>query len=348
MPLEIGGRRIGRRYPVFVIAEIGLNHGGRVDRAIELVEAAAWAGASAVKLQSIEAAQLVARNCPAPAHVNAASLQEFFAGFELDADEHRAVVARARSHGMAVLSTPFSENVIPMLESLELDAYKIASGDLTYDRLIVRAARTGRPLILSTGMSELGEVSRALQVATTAGASELAVLHCVSAYPTPPDAENLRAIATLAESTGVPTGLSDHGSGLLSAVAGAALGACIYERHLVLEADDDAIDRAVSSTPAELKEIIAALGQTRAALGDGIKRCQPAERPNTVPSRRGLYAARTLAAGQRLTAADIAVLRPASDLAPDKIESLVGSVLTRPMTPGEAFVPGDLGAGARA
>ena len=213
-----------------------------------------------------------------------------------------------------------------MLEALELDAYKIASGDLTYDRLIVRAARTGRPLILSTGMSELAEVSRALQVATMAGASELAVLHCVSAYPTPPDAENLRAIATLAESTGFPTGLSDHGSGLLSAVAAVALGACIYERHLVLDADEDAIDRAVSSTPTELKAIVAAMGQTRAALGDGIKRCQPAERPNVVPSRRGLYAARTLAAGHRFTAADIAALRPASDLAPDKLEMLVGSV----------------------
>jgi N,N'-diacetyllegionaminate synthase len=348
MPLEIGGRRIGRRHPVFVIAEIGLNHGGDVLRAIELVEAAAWAGASAIKLQSLEAAQLVSRGCPAPAHVNATSLQEFFASFELDADEHRAVVTRARSHGLAVLSTPFSENVIPMLEMLELDAYKIASGDLTYDRLIVRAARTGRPLILSTGMSELIEVSRALQVATTAGASEMAVLHCVSAYPTPPDAENLRAIVTLAESTGVPTGLSDHGSGLLSAVAAVALGACIYERHLVLEADESAIDRAVSSTPSELRAIVAALGQTRAALGDGIKRCQPAERPNAVPSRRGLYAARTLAAGKRLTSADISVLRPASAVAPDKLETLVGSVLTRPMASGEAFVPADVNAGARA
>ena len=348
MPLEIAGRRIGRRHPVFVIAEIGLNHGGHVHRAIELVEAAAWAGASAIKLQSIEAAQLVSRGCPAPAHVNAASLQDFFATFELDEDAHRAVVARARSHGMAVLSTPFSETVIPMLEALELDAYKIASGDLTYDRLIVRAARTGRPLILSTGMSELAEVSRALQVATMAGASELAVLHCVSAYPTPPDAENLRAIATLAESTGFPTGLSDHGSGLLSAVAAVALGACIYERHLVLDADEDAIDRAVSSTPTELKAIVSALGQIRSALGDGIKRCQPAERPNVIPSRRGLYAARTLAAGQRLTASDIAVLRPASDLAPDKLEMLVGSVITRPMAIGEPFVPADILTGVRA
>jgi sialic acid synthase SpsE len=248
---------------------------------------------------------------------------------------------------MAVLSTPFSENVIPMLESLELDAYKIASGDLTYDRLIVRAARTGRPLILSTGMSELAEVSRALQIAITAGASELAVLHCVSAYPTPPEAENLRAIMTIAEATGFPTGLSDHGSGLLSAVAAAALGACVYERHLVLEGDEDAIDRAVSSTPEELKAIIAALNQTRAALGDGIKRCQPAERPNVTSSRRGLYAARPLAVGLRLTTADIAVMRPASEVAPDKLEMLVGSVLARPMSAGDAFVPADICAGAR-
>jgi len=348
MPLEIAGRRIGRRHPVFVIAEIGLNHGGSVDRALQLVEAAAWAGVSAVKLQSIDAGQLVSPACPAPAHVSAASLRDFFATFELDAEEHRAVVTRARSHGLAVLSTPFSEAVVSMLETLDLDAYKIASGDLTYDRLIVRAARTGRPLILSTGMSDLGEVSRALQVATTAGATDLAVLHCVSSYPTPGDAENLRAVATLAEATGVPAGLSDHGSGLLSAVAAAALGACIYERHLVLEDDNDAIDRAVSSTPSELRAIVAALAQTRAALGDGIKRCQAAERPNVVPSRRGLYAARPLLRGQRLTASDIAVLRPASEVGPDKFEALLGTTLARPFSAGEPFTAADLQVASRA
>jgi len=342
MPLEIAGRAIGRAHPPFVIAEIGLNHGGRLDAALALVDAAAGAGASAVKLQTLSADSLIAPQCPAPAHVRASSLREFFARFELSAADHRSIFERARSHGLAVMSTPFSEAVVPMLESLGLDAYKIASGDLTNDGLIAAAARTRRPLVISTGMSELSEVKRAIAVARHAGAAHLAVLHCVSAYPTPVDSENLNAIVTLANETGLPVGLSDHGSGMLSAVAAVALGASIYERHLVSAAADDAIDRAVSSTPEELRQIMSAMVQTRTALGDGVKRCLPVETPNRAPSRRGLYAARSLHAGEVIAAADLAVLRPASQLAPSQRDALIGSVLTRDIDAGEPFIVTDL------
>jgi sialic acid synthase SpsE len=342
MPLEIAGRPIGSTHPVFVVAEIGLNHGGRLSDALALVDAAATAGASAVKLQTLYAENLVAPGCPPPAHVGASSLREFFRTFELDAGSHRAVVERARRHGLAVMSTPFSECVIPMLEALDLDAYKIASGDLTNDGLIAAAARTGRPLILSTGMSELHEVQRALAVARDAGASHLAVMHCVSAYPTPIDSQNLNAIATLAAATGLPVGLSDHGPGLFSAVAAVALGACLYERHLVTADDHDAIDRAVSSTPVELRAIVEAMRQTQAALGDGIKRCLAAEAPNRTPSRRGLYAARALRAGDVVGADDIAVLRPASQVSPSQRDALVGSILSRDIAAGDPFLAADL------
>lgn len=342
MSLEIGGRRIGITEDVFVIAEIGLNHGGNPARALELVDAAAYAGASAIKLQTLDAGQLVAPHCPPPAHVAAASLRDFFRQFELDFEAHEAVVRRARAFGLAVLSTPFSEDAVAMLERLSLDGYKIASGDLTYDGLIATAARTKRPLIMSTGMSSLDEILRGLWVAWDHGARHVALLHCVSAYPTPVESQNLRAIATLADTAGVVTGLSDHGPGLLSAVAATALGACIYERHLVLADDEDAIDRAVSSTPDELRAIVAAMQQTRAALGDGLKRCLPAEQPNVVPSRRGLYAARPLVAGQTITAADIAVLRPAAGLAPSQFEALVGAAIPRNLAAGEAFAAADL------
>jgi len=342
MLLEIAGRPIGSTHPVFVVAEIGLNHGGRLTDALALVDAAATAGASAVKLQTLYAENLVAPGCPPPAHVGASSLREFFRAFELDAGGHRAVVERARRHRLAVMSTPFSECVIPMLEALDLDAYKIASGDLTNDGLIAAAAGTGRPLIISTGMSELHEVQRALAVAKDAGASRLAVLHCVSAYPTPIDSQNLNAIATLAAATGLTVGLSDHGPGLLSAVAAVVLGASLYERHLVTADDHDAIDRAVSSTPAELRAIVEAMRQTQAALGDGIKRCLPAEAPNRTPSRRGLYAARTLRAGDVVGADDVAVLRPASQVSPSQREALVGSILSRGIAAGEPFLTADL------
>src|SRR5688572_15932174 len=154
---EIAGCAIGTHAPVFAIAEIGLNHGGELEQALRMVDAAAQAGASAIKLQTLFADRLVAGSCPPPAHVSVSSLREFFAAFELDADAHRAIVRRARAHGLAVLSTPFSEDVVPMLDALGIDAFKIASGDLTYDGLIVAAVKTGKPVIISTGMSTLEE-----------------------------------------------------------------------------------------------------------------------------------------------------------------------------------------------
>jgi len=339
---EIGGRPVGFDRPVFVIAEIGLNHSGSVERALAMVDAAAWAGASAIKLQTLKADDLVSAACPAPAHVRAASLRDFFAAFELDADAHRAVVRRARDRGLAVMATPFSLELVDMLHSIGIDAFKIASGDLTFDGLIGAAVSTGRPMVISTGMASLLEVGRAFDLARTAGATEIAALHCVSAYPTPIDSQNLRAIATLERFLRVPVGLSDHAVGTNAAIAAVALGASLYERHLVLEDDPDAIDRAVSSTPSELKALIETMEQTRRALGDGRKVCQPAEKPNVVPSRRGLYAARPLRAGTRLRATDIMVLRPATTLTPAACTTLVGSVLTRDIAAGSAFAATDI------
>ena len=344
---EIGGRRIGTDAPVFVIAEIGLNHGGSVERALELVDGAAHAGASAIKLQTLYADRLVAAACPAPAHVRAASLREFFATFELDLDAHQAVVARARRHGMAVMTTPFAEDVMPALAEIGFDAYKIASGDVTYLGLIGKVAAARRPVVISSGMSDLTDVAAALRAAREAGGSELAVLHCVSAYPVPPGSENLRAIATMTDALQVPVGLSDHGEGLVSAVAAVTLGACIYERHLVLEGDTTAIDAAVSSTPAQLAAIIRAMEQTRSALGSGVKVCQAAEAVNVTASRRGLYARRSIRAGELVSKDDVIVLRPATRVAPSQIGTLVGTRLTRDVAAGAPFDFSDL-SGARA
>ena len=342
MSLKIAGQPIGTRAPLFVIAEIGLNHGGSVERALEMVDAAATARVSAIKLQTLYADRLVAESCPAPAHVSASSLREFFSRFELDVDAHRAVIERARSHGLAVVSTPFSEDAVVMLQALEIDAFKIASGDLTYDKLIATAARTRLPLIMSTGMSTVEEAAHALAVARRSGATDVAMLHCVSAYPTPPHAENLRAMLTLAAALQVPIGLSDHGRGLPSAIAAVALGACVYERHLMLDGDTDAIDAAVSSTPGELRTIVQAMEETRIALGTGRKSCQRVEAPNVTPSRRGLYARRPMRAGEPVSDADVIALRPASALSPGDLPRLVGSVLTRDMAVGEPFHPTDV------
>jgi N,N'-diacetyllegionaminate synthase len=342
MPLTIGRHRVGRGEPLFVIAEIGLNHGGSVDRAIAMVDAAAAAGASAVKLQTIVAAELVTAACPAPAHVQAESLRHFFAAFELDEAAYHAIAARTRAHGLALIATPLSEGAVDLLERVGVDAYKVASGDLTWTRLIGRCAHTGKPLILSTGMATIAEVAHGLAHAQLGGPSSVALLHCVSAYPVPHGSENLRAISTLLETFSMPVGLSDHGADTSAVPIAVVLGASLYERHLVLTAEDDAVDAAVSSTPAGLADLIRTAARVAEALGSGLKECLPAEAVNVQASRRGLYAARAMAAGHMITRSDVQALRPASALSPDLQDALVGSVLARNIGAGMPFLGSDL------
>jgi N,N'-diacetyllegionaminate synthase len=343
---EISGRRIGEREPLFVIAELGLNHGGSVERALAMVDAAADAGVSAVKLQSFTADELVAADCPAPAHVPAASLRDFFRTFELDEAAHMAVRDRARSRGLAFLSTPFSLRAVDMLERVGADGLKIASGDLTYDGLIAAAARTGLPVIMSTGMSSLAETAHAVATARLHGVGHVALLHCVSSYPTPQDSQNLRAIQTLARMFDVPVGLSDHAADTSAIPVAVTLGASIYERHLMLPGDDS-VDAAVSSTPEEFAALIALAARTRASLGHGRRECLPAEAMNVTASRRSLHAMRSLGSGDTITAADVIALRPASGLPASALDDLVGTTITRAITAGERFRECDLPAGGR-
>jgi sialic acid synthase SpsE len=337
MPIRIAGRPVDAGGSVFAIAEIGLNHGGSLVEALALVDAAARAGVSAVKLQTLRADGLVAGHCPPPAHVAAGSLRDFFRQFELDEAAHHAVAARARQHGLALLSTPFDLEAVDLLERVGVDAYKIASGDITYRALIERVAATGRPMVMSSGMSDLSDVLAALAWVRAAGASAVAVLHCVSAYPTPAGSLNLAAIATLRDACQVPVGLSDHGTWSGALPLAVALGASIYERHLVAGGDSTAIDRAVSSTPEELRDILAAAEQARLALGHGRKECLPAEAVNVRASRRGLYAARALRAGGRIGAADLVALRPADGIPASAVGDVVGARLARDVDAGAAL-----------
>jgi N-acetylneuraminate synthase/N,N'-diacetyllegionaminate synthase len=339
---EIGPRPVGTGHPLFVIAEIGLNHGGSLDRALALVDAAAAAGASAVKLQTLLADDLVTADCPAPAHVRVDSMRAFFAQFELDQRAHEAIVGKARARGLAVMATPFSLRAVDLLERVGVDAYKIASGDLTYHGLIERCASTGKPVVLSTGMAAEPEIERAVWSFARARGRNLGLLHCVSAYPVPRGSENLRAIATLARAFHVPVGLSDHGTLSLAAPIAVALGASLYERHVMLDGDEQAIDRAVSSTPAELAGIVRLAADAVAALGHGRKECLPAEIDNRAPSRRSLHARRCLPAGHVVCADDIAVLRPGTGLPPLLADDLVGVRLTRQIEDGAPFLTTDV------
>jgi N,N'-diacetyllegionaminate synthase len=341
MSLEIGRQRIGDRQPLFVIAELGLNHGGSLDRALQMVDAAAAAGASAVKLQSFSADELVAGHCPAPAHVPANSLQDFFRQFELDRDAHVEIARRARRHGLAFVATPFSCRALDMLVDIGVDAIKIASGDLTYDELIACAARTGLPIIISTGMSTLAETAHAVSIARGEGANQLALLHCVSSYPVLEGAQNLRVIETLARVFGTVVGLSDHARDGFAVPIAVTLGASIYERHFILPGDGG-VDRAVSSTPDQLAGIVAAARRTQAALGHGRRECLPTEAVNLTASRRALHTTRALAAGEVITAADVVALRPSRGLPPNLKTELVGTTVVRAMEAGAPFLGHDL------
>ena len=293
--------------------------------------ASAAAGVSAVKLQTLTAAALVA---PSPT-------RDFFGAFELDEAAHHAIAARARTHGLALISTPLSLDAVDMLERVGVDAYKIASGDVTFVQLIDRCARTGKPLILSSGASTLDDVGHALEAAQRGEASGVAVLHCVSAYPLPPWSENLLAITTLSDTYAVPVGLSDHSTNTSAVPIVVALGGSLYERHIVLAHDDGSVDAALSSTPDELSDVVRTAAYASASLGSGIKVCLPAE-AKSVASRRGLYAARSLDAGHVVAANDIIALRPASALTPDRMADLVGVTILRGLEPGMPFILTDL------
>lgn len=342
LPAEIAGQSIAPGEPMRVIAEIGLNHDGDADLASRLVDACATAGAWAIKLQVFDADELLTADAPAPAHVRAASLRAFFARFQLQADTYRALVAQARARGLAVVATAFDSEAVVLLDQLGIDAFKVASGDLTHVMLIEHVARTGRPLILSTGMSTEADVWNAVDWAVGAGARSLALLHCVSAYPTPDAQQNLRAVATLARAYKLPTGLSDHGMGADAALLAYAQGATLYERHVCLPGTG-AIDEAVSSTPDELADIVGRLARAHQAMGDGRRVPVEAERANVVPSRRGLYARRALAAGDVIAASDIVALRPAGLLGAEYARALIGCRAIRALAAGDAFEPDDLG-----
>jgi N,N'-diacetyllegionaminate synthase len=341
MSLDIGGLRVGDRQPLFVIAELGLNHGGSLERALAMIDAAAAAGASAVKVQTFKAEELVAAQCPAPAHVSAGSLREFFRQFEFDRAAHVEIATRAKLHGLALVATPFSSAAIDMLVDIGVDALKIASGDLTYDQLIADAAQTGLPVIISTGMSTLAEAAHAVSVARGAGAAQLVLLHCVSAYPVIDGSQNLRGIQTLRRVFGTHVGLSDHFRDASAVPVAVALGASVYERHFILPGDDG-VDQGVSSTPEQLAEIVTIARRTQAALGHGRRECLATEAVNLTASRRALHTTRSLSPGDVITADDLVALRPSRGLPPNLKDELVGTTVRRTIEAGAPLLGQDL------
>ena len=331
--LEIGGRRIGNGQDVFVIAEAGVNHNGDPARALELVDAAADSGADAVKFQTFDPSELATNRAPLAEYQRGdaapASQAEMLAPLRLDDEAFKTVAARCKARGITFLSTPFDERSADLLEQLEVRAFKVGSGELTNLPFLRNLARRGRPLLVSTGMATLAEVADAVVAIREAGEPSIALLHCVSSYPAPPEDANLRAMDTLRETFEVPVGFSDHSLGADLSLAAVARGASILERHLTTDRRLPGPDHAASLEPDELRDVVGRLRMLERALGDGVKRPQPSEMEIRDVARRSIVAVRSMQAGEWIDASAVAVKRPGGGLPPSRLDSVIGTRLAR-------------------
>lgn len=334
--INIGGRKVGPGHPCYVIAEAGSNHDGRLEKALALVDAAADAGCDAVKFQTFTAEEIAA-DVPMPRQFRkwGRSLQDLYRACAMPDRFHEPILRRAKERGIHFFSSPFSERAVDRLAKLGVPALKIASFELVHLPLIRHAARTGIPLILSTGMAGLGDVERALDAAAGAGAKAVSLMHCGSSYPLTPKGAHLRAMETMRLAFGVPIGYSDHTLGIGVPVAAAAIGADLVEKHFTLSRSGKGPDHGFAVETSELKQMVAAMRDAQAALGLPRKRQQPEEEAYARTYRRSVFAARDIPAGEPLTPDHVKVVRPGSGIEPLTLELLWGRRLARAVPAGE-------------
>ena len=343
-PLRIDAWEIGVD-SVFVIAEAGVNHDGDVDVAHRLIDAAADAGASAVKFQTFVPEALASAGAPTAAYQRerdgADDQRAMLERLALPTEAWAALQAHARERGIVFLSTPFDEASADLLDQLDVPAFKVGSGELTNLPFLSVLARRGRPLIVSTGMATMVEVAAAVDAIRATGERQLALLHCVSSYPAAPDDANLAAMATMREAFGLQTGWSDHTPGIELPVAATALGAAIIEKHLTLDRDRHGPDHAMSMEPEEFAAMVAAIRSTSRAVGDGDKVPTDAEREIASVARRSLHWTRDLPAGTTIEAGHLTAQRPGTGLSPARTVDLVGRRTTRAVTAGALVLAED-------
>ncbi len=327
-PIQIAGRQIGRDRPPYVIAELSGNHNGDIARAVRLIDAAKAAGADAVKLQTYTADTITLDHDGPQFRIQGGPwhgrrLYDLYQEAHTPWDWHPALFEHARSIGITCFSSPFDPSAIEMLERLDAPAYKIASFEIIDIPLIEHAARTGKPLIISTGMASRQEAKDAITAARAGGHGGVALLHCVSGYPTPASDANLRRMQALADAFDCPVGLSDHSMGVEVAVAAVALGATIVEKHMTLARADGGPDAEFSLEPHEFAALVRGTRNAFAALGTAEYDRAESERGNAT-FRRSLYAVRDIAAGEPFTNENVRSIRPGFGLAPKLLSTVLG------------------------
>jgi N-acetylneuraminate synthase len=324
----IAGRPIGPGEPPYVVAELSGNHNGELGRALALIDAAKRAGADAVKLQTYTA-DTITLDADGPEFRvegglwNGRTLHDLYREAHTPWDWHEALFARGREIGITVFSAPFDPTAVELLERLNAPAYKIASFEIVDLPLIERTARTGKPLIISTGMATRAEIGEAVDTVRAAGAAAPLLLYCVSGYPTPAGDANLRSIPDLARAFGAPVGLSDHTLGIGASIAAVALGAVLIEKHVTLRRADGGPDAAFSLEPDELAQLVTSVRDAWASLGE-VKRDIAASERGNLKFRRSLYVVRDVRAGERMTADHVRSIRPAYGLAPKHLPEVIG------------------------
>jgi N-acetylneuraminate synthase/N,N'-diacetyllegionaminate synthase len=342
--IEIGRHRIGPGHPCFVIAEVGVNHNGDVGLARELIDAAADAGAEAVKFQTFTPELLAATDAPKaqyPSRDGAPSQRDMLERLRLGPREHADLKSHAEARGLVFLSSPFDDSALQLLVELGVAGIKIGSGELTNHPLLAAAAATGLPIVLSTGMASINEVEAAVEALGTA-ASRTALLHCVSSYPAAPEDCNLRAMNVLRERFGTPVGWSDHTEGIAVAEAAVALGADIVEKHITLDRSMTGPDHAASIEPREFAELVRGVRTIERALGEPVKRPAESEREIAAVARKSLHWRRAILPGTSIDSDDLIALRPGTGIPPSKADQIVGQTVVNATVAGTMVKPEDL------
>ncbi len=326
--INIDGRKVGLLHTPYVIAELSANHNGRIETALELINKAKQAGADAIKLQTYRP-DTITLNVDRPEFQitgglwDGRTLYELYEEAHTPWDWHKILFDYAKQVGITIFSSPFDYTAVDLLESLGAPAYKIASFEAVDLPLIRYVASTGKPMIISTGMSGKTEIQEAVDAALSAGCQQLALLHCVSGYPALSEEYNLRTIPDMQSRYGVQVGLSDHTTDNITAITSVAMGASIIEKHFTLDRNGGGPDDSFSLEPAELAELCRSVKIAWKALGTVNYECTASERSNVL-FRRSLYFVKSLVPGEVITEDSIKSVRPGYGLAPKYLPEVIG------------------------